>query len=269
MQSGTAFTLFGYDQGVLSGCLTLPSFEATFPQTAGGFGGSHSATLQSLLVAIYELGCMAGALSNLYVGDRLGRRHTITLGGVIMIIGAILQTASVDYAMMLVARVITGLGNGLLTSTVPAYQSECAKPHRRGQLVLLEGSMITFGIAIAYWLNVGFYFTKTSIGWRFPIAFQIVFAVIMIACMYIFRLPESPRWLAAKGRHEESLAVLAALDSTTVDDPSVLRTWHAICDVVAAESGEDFALRELFTGGKGQNLRRMLLGVVAQCFQQM
>lgn len=60
-----------------------------------------------------------------------------------MIVGAILQTAAVDYAMMLVARVITGVGNGLLTSTVPAYQSECAPPHRRGQLVLVEGSLIT------------------------------------------------------------------------------------------------------------------------------
>jgi predicted MFS family arabinose efflux permease len=61
-----------------------------------------------------------------------------------MIVGAILQTAAIDYAMMLVARVITGVGNGLLTSTVPAYQSECAPPHRRGQLVLIEGSLITF-----------------------------------------------------------------------------------------------------------------------------
>jgi hypothetical protein len=63
----------------MSALLTLPAFEDTFPQTRGGFGGNKEATLQSLLVAIYELGCMAGALSNLYVGDRLGRRHTITL----------------------------------------------------------------------------------------------------------------------------------------------------------------------------------------------
>lgn len=54
-----------------------------------------------------------GALSNLWVGDWLGRRKTIVLGGVIMIIGAILQTASVSYAMLVVARIITGLGNGL------------------------------------------------------------------------------------------------------------------------------------------------------------
>lgn len=63
----------------MSALLTLPSFEAAFPQTAGGFAGSQSAVLQSLLVAIYELGCLAGALSNLFVGDRLGRRHTIAV----------------------------------------------------------------------------------------------------------------------------------------------------------------------------------------------
>ena len=106
-----------------------------------------------------------------------------------MIIGAILQTAAVDYAMMLVARVITGLGNGLLTSTVPAYQSECAKPHRRGQLVLFEGSLITFGIMISYWVNVGFFFATGSISWRFPIAIQILFALVMIV-----RRSRIPTW---------------------------------------------------------------------------
>ena len=60
-----------------------------------------------------EIGCLIGALSNLWIGDRLGRRRTIVLGGVVMVIGAILQAASFSYAQMLVARVITGLGNGL------------------------------------------------------------------------------------------------------------------------------------------------------------
>ena len=50
--AGTGFTLLGFDQGVVSGLLTLPSFEAQFPETAGGFEGSRSATLQSFLVAI-------------------------------------------------------------------------------------------------------------------------------------------------------------------------------------------------------------------------
>ncbi|KAK4689328.1 vacuolar iron transporter family protein, partial [Tremellales sp. Uapishka_1] len=269
--SGVGFTLFGYDQGVMGGLLTLPSFEAAFPQTAGIFGGSssHNATLQSLLVAIYELGCMAGALSNLWIGDRIGRRKTITLGGIIMIIGAILQTAAQDYAMMLVARVITGVGNGLLTSTVPAYQSECAEPHRRGQLVLVEGSLITFGVMTSYWVDLGFYFTSGSISWRFPIALQILFALFMIAAMWGFRLPESPRWLVAKGKHAESLAVLAALAGTSVDDKKVLQTWHGICNAVALETEGGFKFANLTTHGKGQNFRRTLLGVLAQCFQQI
>lgn len=267
--AGTGFTLFGYDQGVMSALLTLPSFEAAFPQTAGGFEGSRSSTLQSLLVAIYELGCMFGALSNLYVGDRLGRRYTIALGGSIMIVGAALQAGSVDYAMMLVARVITGLGNGLLTSTVPAYQSECAKPQHRGQLVLFEGSLITFGVMISYWINVGFFFTSGSISWRFPIAIQILFAIFMIFCIFVFRLPESPRWLAAKGKHAESLAVLAALDGTDVNNKEVLHTWKGICNAVAAEAEGGFSFSMLLQGGKSQHLRRTLLGVLAQCFQQI
>lgn len=97
--AGTGFTLLGFDQGVVSGLLTLPSFEEHFPQTAGGFAGSKSATLQSFLVAICEqdatevpgrpwwlmltrqdeLGCMAGAMCKLYVGDRLGRIRTLVL----------------------------------------------------------------------------------------------------------------------------------------------------------------------------------------------
>ncbi|WVO14659.1 hypothetical protein L204_102296 [Cryptococcus depauperatus] len=267
--AGTGFTLFGYDQGVMSGLLTLRSFEEQFPQTAGGFEGSRTATLQSFMVAIYEIGCMAGALSNLWLGDKIGRRHTISLGGIIMLIGAILQTAAVDYAMMLVARVITGIGNGLLTSTVPAYQSECAKPHRRGQLVLVEGSLITFGIMISYWMDLAFFYTTGSISWRFPIAFQILFVLIMVFCMYVFRLPESPRWLASKERYAESLAVLAALDNTTVNDPKVINTFHGICDTIAAEHVGGFKFREIFSHGKTQNFRRTLLGVGAQCFQQI
>ena len=50
------------------------------------------------------------------MGDKLGRRRTIVIGGIIMIIGAILQTAAVDYAMMFAAQIVTGLGNGLNVS---------------------------------------------------------------------------------------------------------------------------------------------------------
>lgn len=65
------------------------------------------------LYYLQEIGCLIGALSNLWIGDKLGRKRTIVLGGVLMIFGAILQTASYGYAQMVIARIVTGLGNGL------------------------------------------------------------------------------------------------------------------------------------------------------------
>lgn len=86
--------------------------------------------------------------------------------------------------------------------------------------------------------------------------------------MMFFRVPESPRWLVSKGRHAEALAVLAALDGTTVTDPLVQKTWRGIVDAVRHSAG-DFAIKELFTHGKSQHFRRTMLGVGAQCFQQI
>jgi hypothetical protein len=63
--------------------------------------------------------------------------------------------------------------------------------------------------------------------------------------------------------------VLAALDNTTVHNEKVLKTFGGIADAVAAEQAGGFAMKELFTHGRTQNFRRMMLGVLAQCFQQI
>ncbi|QRV74835.1 Sugar (and other) transporter [Ceratobasidium sp. AG-Ba] len=266
--AGTGFTLFGYDQGVLSALLTAEQFVETFPTTSPITGPSNHATLQSLLVAIYEIGCLVGALSNLWVGERLGRRRTIVIGGVIMIIGAILQASSFSYEQMLVARVITGLGNGLNTSTVPAYHAECAAPEKRGYLIMIEGSLITFGIMVSFFLKT------SSAQWRAPIALQIVFALVMI--FGIGFLPDSPRWLVNQGRHAEAIAVISALEDKPHTHPDVQRTFLAIREAALAEhtaSGDSTSnklqLGELLHGGRSQNFRRATLGVVIQAFQQI
>ncbi|GBE79328.1 Sugar transporter STL1 [Sparassis crispa] len=263
--AGTGFTLFGYDQGVMSALLSANQFDKVFPQTV------TSPTLQSFLVAIYEIGCLFGALSNLWVGDFLGRRKTIVLGGIIMIIGAILQTTSFSYAQMIVARIVTGLGNGLNTSTVPSYHAECSPAASRGSFIMVEGSLITFGIMISYWIDFAFFWiTGSSAQWRVPIALQIVLAVMMVGGIAF--LPESPRWLAKHGRNAEALAVIAALEDKPHSSESVQQTYKGILEAIAVETGvgsPKASLREVFTGGRTQNFRRTFLGVVNQCFQQI
>ncbi|KAI0321836.1 general substrate transporter [Amylostereum chailletii] len=268
--SGTGFTLFGYDQGVMSALLTAGQWEKIFPQTVASDAHPEYATLQSFVVAVYEIGCLIGAISNLWIGDRLGRRKTIALGGIIMIIGAIIQTASFSYAQMVVARIITGIGNGLNTSTVPSYQAECASAKKRGSFIMIEGTLISFGIMISYWIDFAcFWAQSSSAQWRVPIALQILLALIMI--IGIAGLPESPRWLVKHGRDQEALAVMSALDDKPHTHDDVQLLYYGIRDtVIAEESGaKQTDLRALLTGGPKQNFRRAALGVVVQCFQQI
>ena len=114
-------------------------------------------------------------------------------GSSIMIVGAAIQCSSFSLGQLIAGRLITGFGNGMNTSTVPAWQSETSKSHRRGQMVMIEGSLIIFGVMISYWIDLGFSFLDPStVAWRFPIAFQILLAAFVVG--FIPGLPESPRW---------------------------------------------------------------------------
>ncbi len=77
--------------------------------------------------------------------------------------------------------------------------------------------MITGGICFSYWLDFGFSFLDPdTIAWRFPIGFQIFFAVLIL--LFVLELPESPRWLILKGKEDEAMSVLSALSDRPADD---------------------------------------------------
>ncbi|PSR93860.1 major facilitator superfamily transporter monosaccharide [Coniella lustricola] len=269
--AGTDFALFGYDQGVMGGLLTLPSFLQYFPQvdTANpppGYTASQASNIQGITVGAYTLGCFFGAVATIWLGNLLGRKKTIITGSVIMVIGATIQAASFSLPQLIVSRLITGFGNGMNTSTVPTWQSETSKPHKRGQMVMIEGSLIVFGVMLSYWIDLGFSFLEPStIAWRFPIAFQVLLALIV--ALGIPGLPESPRWLILKGREAEALTVLTALDNLPEDDPKVQNDFHAVKDAALELASGSFA--DCFKRNDNRNLHRTILGYVNQMFQQI
>ncbi|KAG2153504.1 general substrate transporter [Suillus bovinus] len=266
--SGTGFTLFGYDQGVMSSLLTGNQFEASFPEVIVETSHPDHATLQSFTIAIYEVGCLFGALSNLWVGDKLGRRRTIVLGGSIMIVGAILQTTAFSFAHLIFARIVTGYGNGLITSTVPAYHAELSPSAKRGRMIMMEGTLIVVGVTIAYLVDLALFFVNwSSAQWRVPIALQLAFEIIMVTCIGF--LPESPRWLVKRGRNAEAMAVISAMEDKPLSDPEVQRTYYGIREAVAVEASSQSSLRELTTGGPSQNFRRTVIAVVFMMMQQL
>ncbi|KAG1768791.1 general substrate transporter [Suillus occidentalis] len=259
--AGTGFTLFGYDQGVMSSLLTGNQFEASFPEVIVEPSHPDHATLQSFTIAIYEVGCLFGALSNLWVGDKLGRRKTIVVGGCIMIVGAILQTSAFSFVHLIFARIFTGYGNGLITSTVPTYHAELSPSAKRGRMIMMEGTLIVVGVTIAFFVN------WSSAQWRVPIALQLVFEIIMVTCIGF--LPESPRWLVKRGRNAEAMAVISAMEDKPPTDSEVQRTYHGIREAVAVETSSQGSLRELTTGGRSQNFRRTVIAVVFMMMQQL
>ncbi|KAL2002547.1 hypothetical protein VTN02DRAFT_6534 [Thermoascus thermophilus] len=273
--AGLDFLLFGYDQGVMGGLLTLGSWVRTFPEidtTTKALEGlsqaekDHRSTIQGISVAAYNVGCFCGAIMCIFIGDILGRRKTIFVGSVIMVIGATLQTTAFELSHLIVGRIVTGIGNGLNTSTVPTWQSECSRSHRRGQLVMVEGALITGGICISYWLDLAFSFLEpSSVAWRFPIAFQIVFALIILA--FVLPLPESPRWLIMKGKEEEAMTVLTALLDLPADDPFIHSEFTAIKDTVLEM--EKSGYKDLFTMTEDRHFHRVVLAYVNQMFQQI
>ncbi|KAG8626216.1 hypothetical protein KVT40_005161 [Elsinoe batatas] len=269
--AGIDFALFGYDQGVLGGLLTLPSFLTKFPEIdtqnpPPGRDESWASNIQAITVGGYTLGCFFGAVATIWLGNILGRRRTIFIGSFIMIIGATIQAASFNLPQLVVSRWITGFGNGMNTSTVPTWQSETSKSHRRGQMVMIEGSLIVFGVMLSYWIDLGLSFAEPSeVSWRFPIAFQIVLAIII--CTFVLGLPESPRWLVLKGHDEEALDVLCALSDLPPEDPKIKSEFQAVKDTVEEMSQGRFS--DCFKMNRNRNFHRTALGYVNQMFQQI
>ncbi|WFD45759.1 hypothetical protein GLX27_000383 [Malassezia furfur] len=152
------------------------------------------------------------------------------------------------------------------------WQSECSPPHNRGMLIMVEGSLISFGIMISYWVDFAMYWAWKSFpngdhvnaSWQVPIAFQIV---LIIPTFLTIWMPESPRWLMLRGRETEARRVLSALDNVPLNDPSI--------NVHISEIKHSLALSatskptDIFKQGKNHNFHRVALAFVIQMFQQI
>lgn len=169
--------------------------------------------IQSLVVSMMSIGTLIGALGGAYTADWFGRRRSLSIGVAIFVIGNIIQiTAMYSWAHLMVGRIVAGLGVGILSIGVPMFQSECCPREIRGAVVASYQLMITIGILISNIINYGVRDNPGQDGdasWRIVIGLGIVFSLPL--GIGILFSPESPRWLAGKGRWEEARMSLARL----------------------------------------------------------
>ncbi|KXT02087.1 hypothetical protein AC578_6693 [Pseudocercospora eumusae] len=268
LTGAAAWVLQGYDQALMNGLLTLPQFERQFPaiSTATPELEAEHSTLQGTAVALYEVGAAFGALSCFFLGERYGRKWTTFCGALVVLIGVILQSTSYSLAQLILARIVTGLGVGSFTATIPTWVGESSEAHQRGSLIMIEGSAAIFGVMFVGWLEFGFYFVKnSSVSFRFPIAFQAFFPLIVL--IMVPMLQESPRWLVFKDRMEEAKMVLSKLEDEHEDSEVVAERLRVIHNSIEL-SGQGHSSNP-FARTPNRHLNRTLIAIGVNILAQM
>ncbi|KAK7696521.1 hypothetical protein QCA50_001179 [Cerrena zonata] len=266
--------IFGYDTGQISDIVLMPDFLLRFA-TCGTPGDastcSFSRTREGLIVALLSIGTLFGALLGARIADTLGRRKAMTVECIVFIVGVVVQIASEHtWQQFAVGRLISGLGVGALSAAVPMYQAETAPPQIRGTLTATYQLFITFGILVAYCISIGTRNVDGSASWRIVVAIGILWALVLGIGMLF--MPESPRWLARKGRYDEAKYALArarGVNPKEADDN--IKIHRELADMRTAVEHEAAIQAGWIDCFKPENkqLYRTLLGMTLQMFQQL
>lgn len=199
--------LFGYDSGAVNG--TQPGLKAAFVLSEGGLGF----TVGSLLI-----GCFVGAFFAGTLADQMGRRNVMRIAAVLFLVGALIQGLTADHALFVMARVAGGMAVGAASVLSPAYIAEVAPANIRGRMTTVQQIMIITGLTLAFLVN---YALAAAAGdstgvfwggieaWRWMYLMQAVPAAVFLVALFF--IPESPRFLVAKGRLDEASVVLTSL----------------------------------------------------------
>ncbi|KAI1128032.1 general substrate transporter [Nemania abortiva] len=266
---------FGYDQGVISVILTMPQFFRQYPETAPGHPSREFNI--GFMTGILELGAFIGCLVLPYLADRFSRKWALTMATFIFTVGAIIQTASQNFASLVVGRAVGGAGVGALALGAPLYISEIAPPKLRGTLLVLEFITIVVGAITSYWITYGTKDLSGDVSFRLPFGLQVIPALGVGLGIHFF--PYSPRWLALRNRNDEGLASLAKLRGVSSADSRVQEEW--ICILIETRLQQAAIAREHPNAGplksellqwldlfKPKYLKRTCIALAIPFFQQ-
>eukprot|EP00041_Stephanoeca_diplocostata_P023744 m.589361 g.589361 ORF g.589361 m.589361 type:complete len:317 (-) comp22370_c0_seq1:142-1092(-) len=172
--------IFGYDIGVIGGVLVMDSFRDTMklPRVQEGTpDDSTTANKLGWVVAILSLGAFFGSLFAGNMADKKGRKFSTIVGGVLATVGGAVQASAASIGVLYFGRFVTGAAIGVLSATVPLYNAEVAPKHVRGSLVALQQLAITFGIMVAFLVNLG---VEKSGGWRVSLWLQCASSLVLL-----------------------------------------------------------------------------------------
>jgi SP family xylose:H+ symportor-like MFS transporter len=254
--------LFGYDTAVISGA--EKSIQAYLINGLGLSSLVHGATISSALIGCIIGGSISGLISSAY-----GRKKALFLAAILFFISALgsgfpefLFFTKGEPTMGLLwmfnfYRIIGGIGVGLASAVSPMYIGEIAPADIRGRLVSINQFAIIFGMLVVYFVNWGIANGKplewiNTIGWRWMFVSEAIPAALF--GIFLFFVPETPRFLAINNQNEKALHILTRING--IEQAKLI-----FADI---KSSVEKSSAKLFSYGK----IIILIGVLLSVFQQ-
>jgi sugar porter (SP) family MFS transporter len=254
--------LFGYDWVVIGGA--KPFYERYFQL--------NSPSLEGWAMSCALIGCLIGAVSSGSISNRYGRKRVLILAALVFAVSSLGTGLAFHFGAFVTWRMIGGYAIGLASAISPMYIAEISPAHLRGRLVSCNQLAVVVGILLAQVVNwliarpvpPGASAQAILMSWNGQWGWRWMFCVTAIPSVFFLiaalLVPESPRWLASKGREQQALKVLEWLGGhayarQVLDDFAATRQPRANGSLAA----------ELFAGGMGKVLA---LGVVLVVLQQ-
>ena len=224
--------IFGFDTAVISGANA--ALKKQFNLDDGGLGAT---------VAIATVGTIIGALIGGRSADRFGRRKLLFFIGILYVLGALGTALAPSHLVLMIFRFVGGIGVGLSSVCAPIYTAEIAPAKVRGRLVGLVQFNIVLGILVAYLSNyiVAQIVHDPQIAWRWMLGVMVVPSVLFL--VFLMTVPETPRWLMARGHEEKAIAISRRLCNTVEESDEQIQE---IRDQLAA-AGSQATLSQFFT----------------------
>ncbi|KIW86259.1 hypothetical protein Z517_01654 [Fonsecaea pedrosoi CBS 271.37] len=226
----------GYDGSLMNGVQSITYYENYFHHPHG--------STQGLLNAIQSVGGVVSLILAPYSADYGGRKWTIFVGCLIVVVAGILQCLSVNIHMFTAARFLIGLGSGFSGLASPLLITELAHPCERGKISALYNTQYYFGAFLGGWITFGTLYIKSNWSWRLPSLLQSAPSFVQV--LLVILLPESPRWLMSRGKDEKALAILAKYHANGDRDDPLVRFEYAEMKASIGQGEQKGRWSELF-----------------------
>ena len=237
--------LFGFDIAIFSG--TIPFIQPYYHLSEAQLGWTGS--------SLY-IGCIIGTLLTGYATDRFGRKLPLIIAAAIFMVSSVLMGWAGSHSMLIFWRIIAGIGVGAASMLSPLYIAEVSPAAIRGRMVSINQLTVVIGILLAYFSN--YVLADLENNWRWMFSSGAVPAVLFF--IFVFFVPESPRWLLSKGRIDQAKKVLAKISSSSDVDLQVKEIQSRSQSSVKGKFSDLFQPGILFL---------VMLGITIAVFQQI